>query len=44
MPRLEPVMTATLPVRSNGVFFIFDCSLLPIIPLSSPGLMFSPGT
>src|SRR6201996_8496625 len=23
MPRLEPVMTATLPVRSNGVFFIF---------------------
>jgi hypothetical protein len=22
MPRLEPVMTATLPVRSNGVFFI----------------------
>src|SRR5487761_2604013 len=21
MPRLEPVMTATLPVRSNGVFF-----------------------
>src|SRR3954452_11899862 len=25
MPRLEPVMTATLPVRSNGVFFIADC-------------------
>src|ERR1700761_348013 len=24
MPRLEPVMTATLPVRSNGVFFIFS--------------------
>src|SRR3954462_3133769 len=23
MPRLEPVMTATLPLRSNGVFFIF---------------------
>src|SRR6476646_2569161 len=22
MPRLEPVITATLPVRSNGVFFI----------------------
>src|SRR6266436_7601137 len=22
MPRLEPVMTATVPVRSNGVFFI----------------------
>src|SRR3954471_18228498 len=22
MPRLEPVTTATLPVRSNGVFFI----------------------
>src|SRR5207302_6837318 len=22
MPRLEPVMTATFPVRSNGVFFI----------------------
>src|SRR6201996_134739 len=27
MPRLEPVMTATLPVRSNGVFFIVGCSL-----------------
>src|SRR3954469_8734000 len=26
MPRLEPVMTATLPVRSNGVDFI-DASL-----------------
>src|SRR6187431_2667953 len=24
MPRLEPVMTATLPVRSNGVFFTGD--------------------
>src|SRR3982074_400624 len=23
MPRLEPVTTATLPVRSNGVFFTF---------------------
>jgi hypothetical protein len=23
MPRLEPVMTATWPDRSNGVFFIF---------------------
>jgi len=23
MPRLEPVTTATLPVRSNGVDFIF---------------------
>ena len=22
MPRLEPVMTATVPARSNGVFFI----------------------
>ena len=22
MPRLEPVMTATLPVRSNGVDFM----------------------
>src|SRR3954452_17089461 len=27
MPRLEPGMTATLPVRSNGVFFIVDYSL-----------------
>src|SRR2546430_12573731 len=27
MPRLEPVMMATLPVRSNGVFFIVVCSL-----------------
>jgi len=27
MPRLEPVMTATFPVRSNGVFFIVGCSL-----------------
>src|ERR1700736_4593533 len=27
MPRLEPVMTATLPVRSNGVFFILVSSL-----------------
>ena len=27
MPRLEPVMTATLPVRSNGVFFIVVASL-----------------
>src|ERR1700709_1206522 len=26
MPRLEPVTTATLPVRSNGV----DCKQLPI--------------
>ena len=24
MPRLEPVTTATRPVRSNGVFFIVD--------------------
>jgi hypothetical protein len=28
MPRLEPVTTATLPVRSNGVFFIVGFSLL----------------
>src|SRR5882724_8590673 len=27
MPRLEPVMTATFPVRSNGVFFIVVGSL-----------------
>src|SRR6476620_4930550 len=33
MPRLEPVMTATFPVRSNGVFFIVVGSLL-----SSPSL------
>src|SRR5260370_9336646 len=27
MPRLEPVMTATFPVRSNGVFFmVASCS------------------
>src|SRR3954471_12308142 len=28
MPRLEPVMTATFPVRSNGGFFIVVGSLL----------------
>src|ERR1700709_1059887 len=28
MPRLEPVTTATRPVRSNGVFFIVGCSLI----------------
>src|SRR3954451_15066339 len=28
MPRLEPVTIATLPVRSNGVFFIVVASLL----------------
>ena len=28
MPRLEPVMTATLPVRSNGVFFIVGSFLI----------------
>ena len=38
MPRLEPVMTATFPVRSNGVFFIVVVSLLPFIQSSSPGL------
>src|SRR3954465_3921206 len=27
MPRLEPVITATLPVRSNGVDFMGGCSL-----------------
>src|ERR1700737_1362009 len=33
MPRLEPVMTATLPVRSNGVFFILVSSAyLLLIP------------
>src|SRR6478672_5744298 len=30
MPRLEPVMTATLPVRSNGVFFIVACFPIPL--------------
>ena len=29
MPRLEPVTTATVPVRSNGVFFI--CWLPPLV-------------
>src|SRR6185295_14367551 len=28
MPRLEPVTTATFPVRSNGVFFIVVASML----------------
>src|SRR5271169_1951792 len=32
MPRLEPVMTATLPVRSNGVDFI----VAPLVTLRSP--------
>src|ERR1700733_5533578 len=36
MPRLEPGMTATFPVRSNGVFFIF-CAL-PVF-LVMPGLV-----
>src|SRR3954469_1734090 len=31
MPRLEPVMTATLPVRSNGVSFIGGCSLIFLV-------------
>ena len=32
MPRLEPVMMATLPVRSNGVFFIIVAPwMLPVI-------------
>jgi len=35
MPRLEPVMTATLPVRSNGVDFKFVSWILP----SWPGLI-----
>src|SRR5450432_546339 len=29
MPRLEPVMTATLPVRSNGVFFTRNPFVIP---------------
>src|SRR5580704_14258821 len=36
MPRLEPVMTATFPVRSNGVFFIF-CALPAFLVM--PGLV-----
>src|SRR5438445_12556628 len=32
MPRLEPVTTATLPVRSNGVFFIVVAPLIPFTP------------
>ncbi len=32
MPRLEPVTTATLPVRSNGVFFIVVASAEAITP------------
>src|SRR3954454_18986889 len=31
MPRLEPVMMATFPVRSNGVFFIVGYSLHLVI-------------
>src|SRR5215469_6052186 len=38
MPRLEPVMTATWPERSNGVFFIVVGSLIQLVLLSSPGL------
>src|SRR5437667_9439849 len=34
MPRLEPVMTATLPVRSNGVFFTVSSQLPPVIARS----------
>src|SRR5580693_8715928 len=43
MPRLEPVTTATLPVRSNGVFFIgsvpfaFDAARFDVSPVM-PGL------
>src|SRR6476469_10184813 len=31
MPRLEPVMTATRPVRSNGVFFIVSSLLVFVV-------------
>jgi hypothetical protein len=34
MPRLEPVMTATLPVRSNGVPFTARAPFLFLIGLS----------
>src|SRR5258708_33054406 len=33
MPRLEPVMTATLPVRSNGVDFILNFSVIGAVIL-----------
>src|SRR6478672_2794231 len=36
MPRLEPVMTATFPVRSNGVFFIVVSLTIAILVM--PGL------
>src|SRR5512136_939183 len=38
MPRLEPVTTATVPVRSNGVLFIVVASLLHDKDLSCAGL------
>src|SRR5215216_7326822 len=39
MPRLEPVMMATFPVRSNGVFFTRCApSLLAYVRSSWPGL------
>src|SRR5260370_30655852 len=41
MPRLEPVMTATVPVRSNGVFFILFVPSLFLVTVSHsscPGL------
>src|SRR3954452_3314158 len=38
MPRLEPVTTATLPVRSNGVFFIGVGLRCIHLSVSSPGL------
>jgi hypothetical protein len=31
MPRLEPVMTATWPERSNGVFFIVVVSAFSLV-------------
>src|SRR5690242_20699046 len=33
MPRLEPVTTATFPVRSNGVFFIVVAPLIQLAPV-----------
>src|SRR6202012_2860235 len=37
MPRLEPVMTATWPVRSNGGFFIVVASLVCPFDFVIPG-------
>src|SRR6185295_19777641 len=38
MPRLEPVMTATFPVRSNGVFFT-TCAPSCLFAFGFPSVM-----